>query len=107
MQFLSENHMNGCKICGQFGFRTESEPIFGFLHTPALPVIKRRVVSTEASTDLLQAATLKVKQLSQKPEVRKGTAACATDSIESTAVVEVGDGHDIRHDDCATTGHPS
>ena len=34
MQFLSENHPNGCQIFfGRFGFlKTESEPNFGFPH---------------------------------------------------------------------------
>jgi len=36
MQFLSENHPNGCQIFGRFGFlETESEPNFGFLHIPS------------------------------------------------------------------------
>ena len=34
--FLSENHLNGCQIFGQVSFlKTESEPIFSFLHTPS------------------------------------------------------------------------
>ena len=37
-QFLSENHLNGCQICGQFGcFKTESETIFSFLHSCYIP----------------------------------------------------------------------
>jgi len=35
MQFLWENHLNGCQIFGRFGFlKTESELNFGFPHMP-------------------------------------------------------------------------
>jgi len=34
MQFLSENHPNGCQIFGRFGFKTKSEPNFGYPHIP-------------------------------------------------------------------------
>ena len=42
MQFLSENCRNGCQIFGQFRrfgyFKTETELIFGFVHTPCVTV---------------------------------------------------------------------
>jgi len=34
MQFLSENHLNACQIFGRFGFKTKSEPNFGYPHIP-------------------------------------------------------------------------
>jgi len=33
VQFVLENCLNRCQISGWFSFLTESEPIFGFLHT--------------------------------------------------------------------------
>ena len=40
MQFISENRLNGCQIFGRFGFKTESEPNFGFPQIPITNVVQ-------------------------------------------------------------------
>jgi len=63
MQFLSENHLNGCQIFGRFGFlKTESELNFGFPHIPQITKLKQKDTNGQAGADKLNAECTVVKQ---------------------------------------------